>query len=219
MFTGIIEEKGTIRSIRRLPRGLMIQVSAQKVLPDLKPDDSVAVSGVCLTVESLSRNGFEAVAVQETLDRTAMTDLRAGSAVNLERALRVGDRLGGHWVTGHVDGTGVLSRIERDGVSRLFTVRVAPSMTRNIVEKGSVALDGVSLTAFRVEKTRFQVALIPHTLETTTLGLAREGCRVNIETDLLGKYIEKYMPAGNRAIGRDASRLLRQDGEMQGEWL
>jgi riboflavin synthase len=162
-------------------------------------------------------NGFEATAVQETLERTALPDYKAGSAVNLERALRLGDRLGGHWITGHVDGTGVLSRIERDGVSRIFTLRVASAMTRYIVEKGSVALDGVSLTVFRVEENRFQVALIPHTLETTTLGLSREGSRMNIETDLLGKYIGKFMPPGSRLEHKDVFRFLRTDDGMQGD--
>jgi len=217
MFTGIIEEKGAIRSLRRLPRGIRLQISAGRVLSDLKPDDSVAVNGICLTVEKLSENGFEATAVKETLEKTALPDLKAGSAVNLERALRLGDRLGGHWITGHVDGTGILSRIERHGVSRIFTVRVSPDMTRHIVEKGSVALDGVSLTVFRVEETRFRAALIPHTLETTTLGHAREGCRMNIETDLLGKYVEKFMRPGNRTAHRDAFRLPRQDGGMPGD--
>ncbi|MBN1893275.1 riboflavin synthase [bacterium] len=217
MFTGIIEERGTVRCLRRLQGGVRMQIEAQKVLPDLKPDDSVAVNGVCLTVEKLSKNGFEAAAVRETLERTAIPDFKAGCAVNLERALRMGDRLGGHWITGHVDGTGILSRIQRDGVSRIFTVRADSSMIRYMVEKGSVALDGVSLTVFGVEKARFQVALIPHTLETTTLGLAREGCRMNIETDLLGKYVEKILSGGERAFSRDASRIRRRDWETQGD--
>ena len=191
MFTGIIEEVGTVRKIG----GGTLAIDAAKVTEDVHLGDSIAVNGVCLTVTSFDREHFEADVMPETVRRTSLAELRKGSPVNLERALTLASRLGGHIVSGHIDGVGTVAGLRQEGNALLLTVAAAPALLRGIVEKGSVALDGISLTVAAVTEETFTVSLIPHTREVTNLRAKRTGSRLNIETDIIGKYVEKLMTA------------------------
>ena len=194
MFTGLVEELGTIRSIRRGARSAVMSIAAERILSDLKIGDSVAVNGVCLTAASRDGGGFTADVMHETLDRSSLCRLTSGSRVNLERAMAADGRFGGHIVSGHIDGTGRLAALRRDGNAVWYTVEAAPALLRYVVEKGSITIDGVSLTVARVEADRFSVSLIPHTAAVTVLGRKRPGDVVNLETDVIGKYVEKLLP-------------------------
>ncbi len=198
MFTGIIEETGTVKSVRNAGDSLKLTVSAAKVLNGTKLGDSIAVNGICLTVDELGKDTFTADVMRETLSRTSLRGAAPGSRVNLERALALGDRLGGHIVSGHIDGTGKITSIRQDGIARLLTVAASPRILRLIVEKGSVAIDGISLTVVSVTKSDFTLSVIPHTMANTVLPLKREGNIVNIENDCIGKYVEKLLPSGSR---------------------
>lgn len=191
MFTGIIEEVGTVRKIG----GGTLAIDAAKVIEDVHLGDSIAVNGVCLTVTSFDREHFEADVMPETVHRTSLAELRKGSPVNLERALTLASRLGGHIVSGHIDGVGTVTDLRREGNALLLKVAASPALLRGIVEKGSVALDGISLTVAAVTAADFTVSLIPHTREVTNLRAKRAGSRLNIETDIIGKYVEKLMAA------------------------
>ena len=193
MFTGIVEEMGTIRSIRRGAHSAVLSIGAELVLSDLKIGDCVAVNGVCLTATGKDSGGFTADVMHETLRRSSLGQLRAGSPVNLERAMALGDRFGGHIVSGHIDGCGTIERIEADDNAVWYTVGAAPELMRYIVQKGSVTLDGISLTVADVERSRFKVSVIPHTRAVTNLGSKVPGSPVNIETDIIGKYVEKLL--------------------------
>ncbi|MFC1692992.1 riboflavin synthase [Candidatus Latescibacterota bacterium] len=202
MFTGLIEEAGTIRSVSR--RGTMIDftIEARSILEDVKIGDSIAVSGVCLTVTSLGDTSFSVQSVEETLKRTTLARLRAGSMVNLERSLRLGDRLGGHLVQGHIDGTGrIVSMRKLDG-NAIIAIAPQPGLDRYIAEKGSITVDGISLTVTHAKKGEFGISIIPHTLKETTLGIARVGDSVNLETDIIAKYVEKLI-SGDRSLTLD----------------
>ena len=201
MFTGIIEEVGTLE---RLASG-EIAIRAAKVLEDVALGDSIAVNGICLTVTHFDAAHFTADVMPETVRRTSLADLRHGSRVNLERALTLQSRLGGHIVSGHIDGVGTIAAMQEEGNAILLTVRARDDLLRYIVEKGSVALDGISLTVARAGAAEFTVSLIPHTREITNLREKRIGSRLNIETDILGKYVEKLFPGG-RAPGDTAPR-------------
>lgn len=198
MFTGIVEELGEVVSVEHLDDAARITVRGPQVTADARHGDSIAVNGTCLTVTGLSGGEFTADVMAETLRRTGLGDLAPGSPVNLERSLRVGDRLGGHMVQGHVDGVGtVTSRVsgERWDVVR---ITVPPGLARYLVEKGSVAVDGVSLTVSalgggQAEPPWFEVSLIPSTLAATTLGRIKPGSRVNLEADVIGKYVERML--------------------------
>ncbi len=193
MFTGIIEAVGTVTEIE--PEGELVRLTirAPEVSDGVRIGDSVAVSGACLTVTALVEDRLRFDGIRETLERTALGDLRAGSRVNLERPLRANARLDGHIVQGHVDGVGSVRRLERrDEDVRLF-VDSDREFTDLLVEKGSVAIDGVSLTVVGVEDASFDVALIPHTLEHTTLGERRPGDRLNLEADILAKYVKRFV--------------------------
>ena len=169
------------------------------MLEDLKLGDSVAVNGVCLTVTALRPGGFSADVMHETLDRSALSELRPGSAVNLERAMAANGRFGGHIVAGHVDGTGRITRLRRDDNAVWYTLQAGPEVLRYVVEKGSVAVDGISLTVAQVGQDWFSVSVIPHTASATVLGQRRAGDRVNLECDIIGKYVEKLLrPARDR---------------------
>ena len=191
MFTGIIEEVGTVRRVG----GGTLSIDAEEILTDVRLGDSIAVNGVCLTVTSFDKNHFEADVMPETVRRTSLAELRKGSPVNLERALTLASRLGGHIVSGHIDGVGTVAGLRQEGNALLLTVAAAPALLRGIVEKGSVALDGISLTVAAVTEETFTVSLIPHTREVTNLRAKRTGSRLNIETDIIGKYVEKLMTA------------------------
>ena len=206
MFTGIIEEVGVIRE--RIPAGpaLRFRLTAPKVVNGLKPGDSVACNGVCLTAEEIFPDGFTATAVPETLRRTALGSIALGDAVNLEAALKAGAPMGGHIVQGHVDGVGEVAGWKDlpDGSGRELSVLIPEAFTRYCVEKGSIALHGVSLTIAGIEGTRIRIALVPHTLAHTNLGRMRAGETLNFEVDLVGKYVEKllgFAGPGAHAVG------------------
>lgn len=208
MFTGIVEGLGIVRSIRRDGPGLelIIEPPSPAEPHDADPPrigESIALNGCCLTVVGVDADGWTFQAGAETLSRTSLGNLKLGDPVNVERSLTATARIGGHFVQGHVDGLGRVSAIERDGEWVNMRFDVPERLTRQMVEKGSIAVDGVSLTLVAVESRRFSVALIPHTLEVTTLGVRAVGDPVNVETDILGKYIEKMLhpepPSGGQS--------------------
>lgn len=198
MFTGLVEEVGKVLSLRRSSQDATLTIQAPKVCADLAVGDSVAVSGPCLTAIFVRGGTFGAEVSAETLRRTTLGRLAAGDPVNLERALRVGDRLGGHMVSGHVDAVGKVTEIRREGHSIRMTFQVPDELSPYIVEKGSIAIDGVSLTVAGVNQNTFWVALIPHTVAQTTLQLAKPGSAVNLEGDMLAKYVERLLQSRAR---------------------
>ena len=200
--------------IQRGARSAVLHLRARTVLEDLKLGDSVAVNGVCLTVTALRPGGFSADVMHETLDRSALSELRPGSAVNLERAMAANGRFGGHIVAGHVDGTGRIARLRRDDNAVWYTIQTGPEVLRYVVEKGSIAVDGISLTVARVEADRFSLSVIPHTAAVTTLGERRTGDRVNLECDVIGKYVEKLLRTAGprRPEGGLTREFLAQNG-------
>jgi riboflavin synthase len=189
MFTGIIEEVGKITKIQRVAGGCRLDIEACLVLEGTKPGDSICVDGVCLTVEDLDEKSFSCFASGETLDITTLGTLRSGKQINLERALAFGDRLGGHLVPGHVEAVGTVLALDRKGESYSLVVGFSGNFAPFVVQKGSVAVDGISLTIAGCEKSRFEVAIIPETFEKTTLRLKRQGDSVNLEPDLILKYV------------------------------
>lgn len=200
MFTGIIEEMGTLVRLETGPIQSRIDVKAQKVLEDVKPGDSIAVNGVCLTVVRFDRGSFSADVMDETLKKSNLGSLKPGSRVNLERALRLSDRLGGHLVQGHVDGQGVIRSIEPAGIARLYRISAGPEVMRYVVAKGSIAIDGISLTVVDRDDSGFSISLIPHSAELTTLGFKQSGDSVNLESDIIGRYVEQLL-AGDPGDG------------------
>ena len=193
MFTGIVEELGTVRAVKRGGCWAVLSIGAREILPGLKIGDSVAVNGVCLTVTSLDDGGFTADVMHETLDRSSLGNLSVGSHVNLERAMAADGRFGGHIVSGHIDGTGTILSLRRDDNAVWYTVSASPALLRYIVEKGSITIDGISLTVARVETDRFSISAIPHTVAVTILSEKHPGDTVNLETDIIGKYVEKLL--------------------------
>lgn len=193
MFTGLIEEIGTVRRILPGHDSVRIRIEAPRLSPELRKGDSVAVNGVCLTMTETQGDDFEATAVSQTLKQSTLGRLRTGERVNLERALALGDRLGGHLVQGHVDGIGSVVSVRPKGDSRMITVRIPSGLMRHLAERGSVALDGVSLTVAVLERDRITVSVIPYTFENTTLKELSPGGRVNVETDLFAKYAERLL--------------------------
>ena len=197
-----------------------IAIRAEKVLEDVALGDSIAVNGICLTVTHFDAAHFTADVMPETVRRTSLAELKRGSRVNLERALTLRSRLGGHIVSGHIDGAGTIAAMQEEGNAILLTVRASDDVLRYVVEKGSVALDGISLTVARVSAADFTVSLIPHTREITNLREKRMGSRLNIETDILGKYVEKLFPGAHTRGESDAPKsaggltmdFLRQQG-------
>lgn len=193
MFTGIVEELGTVRSVRRGAHSSVLSISAKEVLSDLKVGDSVAVNGLCLTATTVDSGGFTADVMHETLNRSSLGALTAGSHVNLERAMAANGRFGGHIVSGHIDGTGTITALKQDDNALWYTVSAPPALLRYIVEKGSVAIDGVSLTVAAVGESWFSISAIPHTVAVTLLGEKGVGDVVNLENDVIGKYVEKLL--------------------------
>jgi riboflavin synthase len=194
MFTGLVEDVGTVARADRRSDALAFAIRPGRIaVAELAVGESVCHDGACLTVTDVGRDTFSVLAGQETLDRTTLGALRIGARVNLERSLKIGDRLGGHWVTGHIDGTGELVARRDGGANLVLIVRTPAPLLRHIVEKGSIAIAGVSLTVNAVTDETFSVAIIPHTREHTTLGKLAVGDRVNLETDILAKHLEKLV--------------------------
>jgi riboflavin synthase len=210
MFTGIVEEVGTVRHIRRGGKSCVLTVAAGKVLEDAHLGDSIAVNGTCLTVCALEDGGFSADVMPETMERTNIGTLKAGSPVNLERAMAADGRFGGHIVSGHIDGTGKIQSMKQDDNAVWVRIAAPPEVLRYIVEKGSVAIDGISLTVAKVGSTEFSVSVIPHTGEETTLLKRKSGDVVNLECDIIGKYVEKL--CGGRKSGGITAEFLTRYG-------
>jgi riboflavin synthase len=193
MFTGIVEDLGTVESLKPTDQGAVITVLTSIPTSEINIGDSITINGACLTVVAKSAGRFAMDVSAETLRCSALGQLKPSSRVNLERCLTLDKLLGGHLVSGHVDGVGRIVSIKSEGDSKLFTFEVAPAQTRYLVEKGSVAIDGISLTIFNLRDCNFSVELIPHTLRSTTLGFKTVGDAVNIENDMLVKYVEKIL--------------------------
>lgn len=215
MFTGIIEETGTIRHISTSGTSGQISIRAKKVLEGTKIGDSIAVNGICLTVVSLQPDGFTADVMAETVRRSSLSVCRNGDAVNLERAMPADGRFGGHFVSGHIDGTGVIQSLVREENAVWVTVSAAPQLLKYIVEKGSIAIDGISLTVAYVDDRVFKVSVIPHTGEETTLLSGKPGDPVNLETDIIGKYVGKLMRGsdGNGTGGGETETSGAESGD------
>ena len=192
MFTGLVADKGTVTAVDATADGVRLAVRTA-LAPEIGEGDSVSVNGVCLTATAIADGRFSADVMRETLRRSSLAEVSEGAEVNLELPLRAGDRLGGHVVQGHVDGVGTIAAIRADGFSRVVEIAAPPETLRYVVEKGSIAVDGISLTVVSVTDERFSVALIPETLERTNLGAAAPGQPVNLEVDVLAKYVEKLV--------------------------
>jgi riboflavin synthase len=202
MFTGLVEEAGVVEKIERKSRAIQLIVRSKVCSRDVKLGDSIAVNGCCLTVTRITPKGKEKLLqfdlLQETWDRTNFAPVRAGSFVNLERSLRVGDRMGGHFVTGHIDGVGKITRWEKSGQDYVLEISAPAEVMRYVIFKGSIAVDGISLTVAKVTKNKFLVWIIPHTREVTALQERNVGDLVNLEADLVGKYVEKLVTSSKR---------------------
>mgnify|MGYP005759864425 CR=1 FL=1 len=203
MFTGIVEETGTV-----LKSGNPLVIKAKKILEDIHLGDSIAVNGICLTVTSFTDDTITLDVMNETYGRTNLRHIKYGTKVNLERAMSAGGRFGGHIVSGHIDGTGILTDITSDGIAKWLTISADSSILKYIVLKGSVTLDGVSLTVAYVDDKIFKLSVIPHTQSETTLLLKSVGSEINIETDIIGKYVEKF----TRSESRITMDFLRENG-------
>ncbi|MCG2676493.1 riboflavin synthase [bacterium] len=205
MFTGLIEEMGTVKSISRRAGSMELTISGKEVVKDMRKGDSISVNGVCLTVTSLqfTVTSFSVDVGAETLRKTNLEELRIGEKVNLERALKVGERLGGHFVTGHINGVGIIKKKVKEGETFLFEIEAPGEIMDYVIPKGSIAVDGISLTVVDFSpprfaergrgKNRFRVSIIPHTLEVTTLDLKKVGDKINLEADMIGKYVSKMI--------------------------
>ncbi len=193
MFTGIIEDLGSIKSIRKGAKDFIVEVEAPKLAPKLAVGDSVTVNGICLTVTTKSGTGFTVDVMPETITKTALNDLKKGDKVNLERAMALSSRLGGHMVAGHVDGVGVIKSKKEDSNALLIKISAPDSITHYLIDRGSIAIDGISLTVMGFGNDFVAVSIIPHTAKVTTLGFKKPGDKVNLEADLIGKYVEKFV--------------------------
>lgn len=211
MFTGLIAELGTVRSLKKVQNSYHLTVTAKKVLENLKIGDSVAVNGTCLTVVMMSGSEFTADVMPETVRLTNLRNLKSGDKVNLERTLRLIDGLDGHIVSGHVEGIGVISKYRRDGIANVVTIKTPPELMRYILHKGSIAIDGISLTVTEVTEDTFSVSLIPHTSKETTLGFKTVGDEVNLETDIIGKYVEQMLKFDNKEQKNIKSSALSKE--------
>lgn len=199
MFTGIIEEIGKVERIQKDSRNCKLSIKASKILDDIHLGDSIAVNGICLTVTHFNHQSFTVDVMNETWNRTSLDQLKHGNCVNLERAMSVNGRFGGHIVTGHIDGTGKITSIRRDNNAVWYQISTLPQIISLIVEKGSITIDGISLTVAKVSKTDFSVSVIPHTLEQTILKNKQVNDTVNLENDMVGKYIQKFLSNGSSA--------------------
>ena len=207
MFTGIVEEMGTIRSIRKGTHSAVLEIQARVVLEDIHVGDSIAVNGVCLTATSFTPSTFTADVMHETLNRSSLAALHPGSRVNLERAMAANGRFGGHIVSGHVDGLGTVLSTQKDDNAIWYTIGASPEVLRYVVEKGSITIDGISLTVAKVDDQSFAISAIPHTVAVTVLQDRKPGDKVNLETDIIGKYVEKLLQP--KEIPKQTSGITR----------
>ncbi len=214
MFTGIVEEVGTVNAVVNTGSSSGVRINAKTVLEGTKTGDSIAVNGVCLTVTKMGSGWFEADVMNETLRRSSLGSLSQGSPVDLERAMAAGGRFGGHIVSGHIDGTGNIVSMKNDGIAVWITIAADSRILRYIVEKGSVAIDGISLTVAKVTDKDFCVSVIPHTLKNTVLGFKKAGDTVNLENDIIGKYVEKLMQPADNDKGGITAGFLMENGFM-----
>lgn len=213
MFTGIIEEIGRVENIIKGEKSSRIRIKADKVLENTKLGDSISTNGVCLTVNHLGKNIFEADVMAETMRRSKLGDLKVGSLVNLERALQLSTRLGGHMVSGHIDGVGIIQSATKEDNAVWLTISTEPNLLKYIVEKGSIAIDGISLTVVSVDNLAFRVSIIPHTASETTLLSMKPGDTVNLECDIIGKYIEKLF---DPSLSNYARKDIRKESLTEG---
>jgi len=211
MFTGIIEEIGIVKFVQKGNRSSIITIAAGKILEDIKVGDSINTDGVCLTVTSFTTDHFKADIMPESMERSGFRKLTTGSPVNLERAIRLSDRLGGHLVSGHIDDTGMIVQIRKDDNAVWLTISADKQVLKYIVEKGSVAIDGVSLTVAHVDGNSFSVSIIPHTQTVTSLRSKNTGDVVNIECDIIAKYVEK-LAGENKKQGKLDLNFLAEQG-------
>ncbi|MEX1276620.1 MAG: riboflavin synthase [Bacteroidota bacterium] len=198
MFTGLVEEVGVIDSIERNRKSVIFSVRGKKTVRGIRIDESIAINGVCLTVIRSSRRKFQVQAVEETLRKTNLGDLQEEDPVNLERALLPGERLGGHFVLGHIDGVGVVTKIQAKASSWMFWFKIPQRFARYLIPVGSIAVNGVSLTVARLQGREFAVSIIPHTMDVTTFRYMKVGDKANIEFDVLGKYVERLLKRRKR---------------------
>jgi len=207
MFTGLIAELGKVENLKQENNSYRLTISAVKIPPLLKIGESVCVSGACLSVTTFTSHNFTVDVMPETARRTTIGELKNGSKVNLERTLHLTDGLDGHIVSGHIDGVGTISKIVPEGIAKVVTISTPAELLHYIVEKGSIAIDGISLTVVKVTSTSFSVSLIPITVKDTTLGFKKVGDKVNLETDIIGKYVEKMLQ-GDRSGGLTKKNLF-----------
>lgn len=215
MFTGIVEELGKVKNIVRGSSSIRLTMECEKVLSDIKIGDSIAVNGICLTATDFGANWFAADVMPETMRKTSLEKLQLTEKVNLERALRLSDRLGGHIVSGHIDGTGIITGRQNEDNALWLTIEAPADVLKYVIMKGSVALDGTSLTVAYVDESCLKVSLIPHTAELTILGSKKAGDKVNIECDMVGKYIEKLIKGETQVESSKKSitmDFLRENG-------
>lgn len=210
MFTGIVEEIGAVKGVSKSSSGAVLKIKAEKVHADAKLGDSIAVNGACLSVTAINMNVLSFDVVPETLKRTTLADLKANDPVNLERSAKLDARMGGHFITGHIDYKGKINDIIKDNASVGFNISLPKEFSKFVVEKGSVALDGISLTVAAVSKDYFTAYLIPHTLKNTTFGMKKKGGFVNVETDIIGKYVAK-----DKVKASDFKDILKEYGYTQ----
>ncbi len=208
MFTGLVSELGKIQNMQKTGKSLYLTISAQKVIVDLKIGDSIAVNGTCVTVVQMTSESFCVDVMPQTSTNTIMLKLKLGEMVNLERTLKLSDRLDGHIVSGHVDSVGRIVDVKKDEIANIFKIQAEKQTLKYIVLKGSVAIDGISLTVCDVKEDNFSISIIPHTAKNTTLGWKKQGDLVNIETDILGKYVEKLLMPNKNGI--DINYLLEK---------
>ncbi|WP_078596985.1 riboflavin synthase [Evansella clarkii] len=216
MFTGIIEEKGTILDMRQTGDAIVMKINAKKILEDVNLGDSIAVNGVCLTVTSFDSSMFTVDLMPETVRSTSLRDLKNGSYVNLERAMAANGRFGGHFVSGHVDGIGTIQNKSPEHNAVYYEIKVEPALRKYMIMKGSVTVDGTSLTIFGLTDDSFTISLIPHTMEETIIGNKVPGDIVNIECDMLAKYIDQLLKGGGTGKDREQGRLTADFLEKNG---
>ncbi|AHG81133.1 Riboflavin synthase alpha chain [Bibersteinia trehalosi USDA-ARS-USMARC-188] len=213
MFTGIIEEVGKIAKIQKQGEFAVLTINGSKVLEDVQLGDSIAVNGVCLTVTTFGNDFFTADVMSETLNRTSLSEVQVGSPVNLERAMAANGRFGGHIVSGHIDGTGTVASITPEDNAVWYRINTNPKIMRYIIEKGSITIDGISLTVVDCDEQGFRVSIIPHTIAHTNLGSKKVGSIVNLENDVIGKYVEKLLtPTSDSPKSNISEEFLRKAG-------